>query len=61
MNNLERIQQCKSEYEVADLICGFFCNNLHKMKNKDSLEFNGLPFLQWLQSNRNIFDEERDE
>lgn len=58
MSNFDRIKNCESEYEMADLICGYVCNNLHKLKNKNSPEFNGLPFLKWLQSDRNIFDEE---
>lgn len=60
MNNFERIKQCKSEHEMTDLVCGFIGANLHKMKDKDTPEFDCLPFLRWLQSNRNIFDEERD-
>jgi len=58
MNNFERIKNCENEYEMADLICGYVCNNLYKLKDKDSPEFHSLPFLKWLQSNRNIFDEE---
>lgn len=58
MNNFERIKNAKDEYEMADLICGYVCNNLHKLKSKDSPEFQSLPFLKWLQSSRNIFDED---
>ena len=58
MNNFERIRNAKDEYEMTDLICGYICNNLHKLKSEDSPEFNGLPFLEWLKSNRNIFDED---
>lgn len=46
MNNFERIKNCENEYEMADLICGYICNDLHKLKNKSSPEFNDLPFLK---------------
>lgn len=58
MSNFDRIKDCEDEYEMADLICGYVFNNLHKLRDKDSLEFHSLPFLEWLRSNRNIFDEE---
>lgn len=59
MNNFERLRQCEDEYEMSDLISGYICNNLHKLKNKDGT-FNGLEILRWLQSNKNIFGEERE-
>lgn len=58
MKNFDRIKNCKDEYEMADLVMGYIANNLHKMKKLDSSEFTSLPFLHWLQSERNIFDEE---
>lgn len=58
MNNFERIKKCENEHEMTDLICGFIGNNLHKLKDKDSPYFNCLPFLRWLQSDRDIYDEE---
>ncbi|MBP3487293.1 MAG: hypothetical protein J6K53_02750 [Roseburia sp.] len=58
MSNFERIKQCKDEYEMTDLICGYISNNLQKMKKKNDPCFNSQPFLEWLKSNRNIFDEE---
>lgn len=57
-NNFKRIKECKTEHEMADLVCGYISNNLHKMYDKESCEFNSLPFLRWLQSENNIFDEE---
>lgn len=59
MNNFERIKQSEDEYEMVDLICGYVFNNLHKMRQKDGSGFSSLPFLEWLKSNKNIFDEER--
>lgn len=59
MNNFERLRQCKDEYEMSDLISGYVCNNLHKLKNEDGT-FNSIEILQWLQSNKNIFGEERE-
>lgn len=56
MNNFERLKQCESEYEMSDLVCGFFFNNIYKMR--EDCGYTGLPFLHWLQSERNIFDEE---
>ena len=58
MSNFERIKNCENEYEMTDLIGGYVCNNLHKLKDKDTGEFNGLVILEWLKSDRNIFDEE---
>lgn len=59
MNNFERVKQCKNEHEMADLIGGYICNNYRKLRNEDGL-FNGLEVLHWLQSNKNIFGEERE-
>ena len=61
MSNFDRIKNCESEYEMSNLICGYICNNLHKLTEKDSPEFHGLPFLEWLRSDRDIFDEETTE
>lgn len=58
MNNFEKIKECKDEYEMTDLICGYIGNNLHKLKGKNASYFNSLPFLRWLQSDRDINDEE---
>lgn len=57
MTNFDRIKTCKDEYEMTDIITGYIANNLHKMKSLDGPEFNCLPFLEWLRSDRNIFDE----
>ena len=58
VNNLERLKQCESEYEMDELVCGYFFNNIYKMRNEDC-GYTSLPFLYWLQSDRNIFDEDR--
>ncbi len=60
MNNFERIKNCKSEYEMADIICTYMFNNIQKMKSCD-VDYSSLPFLHWLQSDRNVFDEETPE
>lgn len=60
MTNFDRIKNCKSEYEMSNLICGFMFNNISKMRKIDEgIGYTGLPFLYWLQSDRNIFDEDR--
>ena len=58
MNNFERIKNCNDEYEMTDIICGYIFNNIHKMK-ADEVGYTSLPFLHWLQSDRNAFDEAR--
>lgn len=58
VDNFERIKQCESEYEMADLICGYFFNNIYKMRKKGG-GYTSLPFLYWLQSDRDIFDEDK--
>lgn len=58
MSNFERIKNCESEYEMANLLLGYFPNNLHKLRNNDTGEWTSLPFLDWLRSDRDIFDEE---
>ena len=35
MNNFERIKNCKSEYEMADIICTYMFNNIQKMRAGD--------------------------
>lgn len=57
MSNFSRIKNCKDVYEMADLLSGYICNNQQKFKNEDGT-FNSLIILEWLKSNRNIFDEE---
>lgn len=57
MNNFERIKNCKSEYEMADIICTYMFNNIQKMKSCD-VGYSSLPFLYWLQSDRSAFNEE---
>lgn len=57
-NNFERLKQSDNEYEMADLIMGYIGSHLHEIKN-DNGTINSLPFLKWLQSNKNIFGEER--
>lgn len=58
MTNFDRIKQCGDECQMATLIHGYYCSNLHKMHNKDTGEWTSLPFLDWLRSDRNIFDED---
>lgn len=59
MSNFERIKQCESEYQMADLISGYVCNNSSKLWNKDGT-FNSIEILHWLQSNKNIFGDKID-
>lgn len=59
-NNFERIKACESEFDMADLVMGWVCNHKAKIWNEDG-SFSSLPFLTWLQCNKNIFDEERRE
>ena len=47
MNNFERLKNCKNEYEMADIIGGYMCNNAHTLI-KENGEFNGLEVLNWL-------------
>ena len=54
MSNFDRIKKCENEYQMADLLAGYICNNVHKLRNKDGT-FNSLEILQWLQSNKDIF------
>lgn len=58
MSNFDRIKKCENEYQMADLLAGYICNNIHKLRNKDGT-FNSLEILQWLQSNKDIFGEEK--
>lgn len=58
MNNFERLKNCKNEYEMADIIGGYMCNNAHTLI-KENGEFNGLEVLNWLKSNKDIFGNER--
>lgn len=60
MSNFERIKNCETEYEMADIICTYMFNNIQKMKASD-VGYTSLPFLRWLQSDRNVFDEETPE
>ena len=59
MSNFDRIKQCETEYQMADLISVYVCNNAQRLWNKDGT-FNGIEILHWLQSNKNIFGEEID-
>lgn len=56
MNNFERIKNCETEYEMADIICSYMFNNIQKMRT--DVGYTSLPFLHWLQSDKNVFDEE---
>ena len=58
-NNFERIKASNNEYEMADLVMGYVGNHIHEMENEDGT-INTLLFLKWLQSNQNIFGEERE-
>ncbi|MGN0352414.1 MAG: hypothetical protein ACI4ES_12245 [Roseburia sp.] len=58
MNNFKRLKNCENEYEMADIICGYFCNNAHILI-KENGEFNQLEVLNWLKSNKDIFGNER--
>lgn len=58
MDNFDRIKRCENEYQMTDLLAGYICNNVHKLRNKDGT-FNSLEILQWLQSNKDIFGEEK--
>lgn len=58
MSNFDRIKRCENEYQMTDLLAGYICNNVHKLRNRDGT-FNSLEILQWLQSNKDIFGEEK--
>lgn len=60
MNNFERIKQTKNVYEMSDIVMGFIGNHIHAIKREDG-SINPLIFLRWLESNKNIFDEERND
>lgn len=57
-NNFERLKKVEHEYEMADLVMGYIINQINEIINEDG-SINSLPFLRWLQSNKNIFGEER--